>query len=67
MDKKLSLTEFLCFARELLVLLMISWCCSKMQTTGLMWNNTVVVCKGKMAAELDTDVQVKFIPICLVG
>ena len=34
--------------------------------TGLMWNNTVVVCKGKLAAELDTDVQVKFIPICLV-
>jgi len=24
---------------------------------GLMWSNTVVVCKGKMAAELDTDVQ----------
>ena len=57
---------FSSFARELLVLLMICWCCSKMQMTGLMWSNTVVVCKGKMAAELDTDVQVKFIPICLV-
>ena len=23
-----------------------------------MWSNTVIVCKGKMAADLDTDVQV---------
>ena len=34
---------FLSFARELLVLLMICWCCSKMQMTGLMWSNTLVV------------------------
>ena len=45
-----------------LLLVLLIPCCywSKMQMTGLMWSNTVVVCKGKMAAELDTDVQVKF-------
>ena len=25
---------------------------------GLMWSNTVIVCKGKVAAELDMDAQV---------
>ena len=45
-----------------LLMVLLTICCwwSKMQCTGLMWSNTVVVCKGKMAAELDTDVQVKF-------
>lgn len=28
---------------------------------GLMWSNTVIVCKGKMAAELDMDVQVEVV------
>ena len=56
----LLLLLYLLLLLLLLVLLIFFRWWSKMQVAGLMWSNTVVVCKGKMAAELDTDVQVKF-------